>query len=336
MIKRIIFIVIFFWVSESFSQEASYYLEQAGKIQRKSGFFAIALFEKALEMELNSKQKSIVIGKLFDLYLRNAKIEEIMLLGKEHELDKAREAKLKHLNNTLARNIGMEEAHFKEFIECLLSKDYNSRKKLLGFYVADKSIYILNYIFAIKYKLKDYESLGYLISEAPDMSPSLRLAYLIKTNSKDVERKLRDFSRISDLTDDQRMELLFLYGIHLQKQRRYKQSARYFRMSASFDKRKTNYAKMGIVEAAKSLFITGKAPQACHLLGNAKINVQNETDELLKFYCDSKNPKKDLKKFEPAIEVLAQQENGILFRSYKTFYGQDSNENEEKNNAEKP
>ena len=319
---KVKFIISFFFIILSISSQEinpDYYITQAKKIEKSSVLFSIPLYEKALEMELSQKEKSFIIGKLFDLYLNYSKIEEIFILTKNHEIDKSREIKLNHLYKTLAHNINMQEEKFKDFIECLLSKDYHSQKKLLNYYAEERSIYVLNYIFAIKYKLQDFESLGYLISEAPDMPPSLRLAYLIKTNSKETEKKIKEFAKISELTDDQRMEILFLYGAYLQKKRRYKQSARYFRMSASFDKKNTNFAKMGIVEAAKSLFINGKGQEGCELLEGKKIQVQTESDELLNLYCNKKI-QKDLNKYLPAIEVLAKQESGVIFRSYLQLY----------------
>lgn len=308
-----------------YAQEIGYY-EEAKKIEKVSSFFSIVVYEKSLETEPQYKSQSL--AKLFDLYLVHAKLEDLILLKQNNVLDKTREEKYLTLKKNLANNIGIDYDRFEEFLEVVLNKNSQNRKKLLNIYAEEKNAILLNYIFALKYKIQDYESLGYLISEAPDMNPTLRLAYLIKTHSREIENKFRDFAKISDLSDEQRMELLFLYGHYLQKKRKYKQSARFFRMSASYDTKKSNYIPIGIVETAKALFILGKANEGCSFLKGKKIFIQNEADAFIEIYCTPKKSK-NLAKLELALKLLSEQESGLIFRAYFQKYIQGSAEKDE-------
>ncbi len=300
--------------------------EEAKKIEKTSSFFSIVVYEKSLETQPEFKTQNL--NKLFDLYLTHSKLEDLILLKYNHTLDKAREERYFNLKKNLANNIGIEYDRFEEFLEIVLSKNSQNRKKLLNIFVEEKNIILLNYIFALKYKIQDFESLGYLISEAPDINPTLRLAYLIKTNSREVENKFKDFARISDLSDEQRMELLFLYGHYLQKKRKYKQSARFFRMSASYDTKKSNHLQIGIVETAKTLFMIGKSEESCKFLKGKKIFIQNEADAFIDMYCNPKK-KKLLSKVELALKLLSEQESGTIFRAYfQNYYLREAFENE--------
>ncbi len=317
---RFLFWIILCFPYLLYANDSAYYCSEAAKAEKVSPLLSIGLYEKCLETNLEKKYEKIAVPKLFDLYYKNSKIEEIIILGKEYTLDPNREKKLQALYRKLAKSIGMEEEKFYEFVDLLLQRDPKSRDKLLGFYVQEKSVYLLNYVFAMKYKINDLESLGYIISETPDMNPTLKLAFLVKIDSKNVESTVHDISKISDLTDDQRMEILYLYGIYLQRKRRYKMSARYFRMSASYEKEHKGFHKMGILEASKSLFITGKRKEACELLLEKRIYVQNESDEFMNLYCNMETREK-LESIKPAIQVLSEKESGTIFRSFLSFDG---------------
>ena len=91
-------------------------------------------------------------------------------------------------------------------------------------------------------------------------------------------------------------------------------------MSASYENKREGFIKMGILEASKSLFITGKRKESCELLHGNEIYVQNESDEFMKFYCniDTRN---QLVEMKSSLELLAKKDSGLIFRSYLNFGG---------------
>ncbi len=104
--------------------------EEAKKIEKTSSFFSIVVYEKSLETQPEFKTQNL--NKLFDLYLTHSKLEDLILLKYNHTLDKAREERYFNLKKNLANNIGIEYDRFEEFLEIVLSKNSQNRKKNLS------------------------------------------------------------------------------------------------------------------------------------------------------------------------------------------------------------
>ena len=58
-------------------------------------------------------------------------------------------------------------------------------------------------------------------------------------------------------------------------------------MSSTYSKKEDGIVAEGMIEVAKTLFIIGKTKEACSLL-QEKINIQNESDEIIQLFCKNK------------------------------------------------
>lgn len=76
-------------------------------------------------------------------------------------------------------------------------------------------------------------------------------------------------------------------------------------MSATYAKKEEGLVAGEILEAAKTLFITGADKEACSLL-KSKVQIQKETDEILNLYCKNKSGLRSVKR---SIQNLAQKDD---------------------------
>ena len=276
-----------------FAKESSNIYNDAYRIEKISPVLAINLYEKILEEnKLSKKNIKNTINRLFFLYIKFKRFEEIFLLNSKFPLDKIRQKKTDSLIKNISSQLKIDESAFQEMISISLRKDENSRKELLSIYNYYPNHYLLRYIFAIKFQTGDLDSLAFLISEIPDINPVLKLAYIIKasnvsTTATGVEKAVKDAASISSLTDAQKSDILYFYAKYLRNIHKYRQSIRYFRMSSTYSKKEDGIVAEGMIEVAKTLFIIGKTKEACSLL-QEKINIQNESDEIIQLFCKNK------------------------------------------------
>lgn len=315
--RNLFFILLlsFFSISAKDKGPVNYYSE-GFRIEKTYPIFSICLYEAALKKSGESKKvNSIALNRLFFLYLKYKRYEDLFILNQKYPPDNLRKRKTQGLIKNIALNIDIEESVFNDIINLSLSNTPESSKELFELYNKTSNIYVLRYIFSIKIKKEDYESLTYIISSIPDLNPVLKLIYAIKAKDAEQVRKIaREVSASEELSDEQKSDILYFYAMHLRNEKQYRQSIRFFRMSMSYLKAETGILSDGLIELSKNLFIIGKKDKACKLL-NGKIIVQNESDELLNIYCKQKDPGREtLKSLRLSFEVLAQKENGHIFR----------------------
>ncbi|MDX1958633.1 MAG: hypothetical protein SFU98_08680 [Leptospiraceae bacterium] len=314
-VNKLFIILLIFIIQPLVAIDKLYYYEEAQKVEKISPYLSISLYETFLNQNPPKKFRGPVLSKLFDLYIQNNKIEEFIKHVTITGLDKLRKKKAEQFKAKIAKNIGLDPVKFNTMLDLILRTDIESREELLALYQREKSVEILNYAFAIKIKMKDLDSLAYIVSELTDINPSFKIIYLIKTDSNEVLNAINNASMISDLSENQKMEILYLYGMFLRQKQKYKQSAKYFRMSASYYEDKRDYLPIGILESAKSLFLAGKKAESCDMIWNKKLLIQSESDEFLSIYCNSKQ-KQNLSKLKSAFQVLSERDEGLIFRKY--------------------
>lgn len=297
------------------AKESSYIYKEAYRIEKISPVLAINLYEKVLEQsDISKKNQKNTINRLFYLYIKFGRYAEVFILNSKYPPDKIRQKKTDQLIKNISTNLKIEESAFVEMVNIALKADEMSRKDLLSIYNYYPSSYLLQYIFAIKFQTKDLDSLAFLISEIPDINPVLKLAYISKaanvsTTATTVEKAIFDAASISSLTSEQKSDILFFYATHLRSKRKYRQSIRYYQMSSTYAKKEEGMLTGEMLEAAKTLFISGGEKEACSIL-KAKIRVQKETDEILNLYCKNKS---NLKSVKRSITELVSKNSDDLF-----------------------
>ncbi len=299
------FVVILIAANISLTQldarESSSIYNEAYRIEKISPILAINLYEKVLDQkDINKKVLKNTVNRLFFLYIKFKRFEEIFILNSKFPPDKTRQKKTDQIIKNISVKLKIDESAFLEMVNLTLRNDETAKKELLSIYNYYPNHYLLRYIFAIKFQTGDLDSLAFLISEIPDINPVLKLAYLIKasriyTTATSIEKAVKDSASISSLTDEQKSDILYFYGIYLRGKKKYRQSIRYFQMSATYSKKEEGFMPDGIIEAAKTLFITGNKKESCSII-TAKVNVQSESDELIHLYCKNKTSLKSVKK----------------------------------------
>ncbi len=283
------------------AKESTNIYNEAYRIEKISPVLAINLYEKILKQEdISKKIKKNTINRLFFLYIKFNRFEEVFIFNSKYPTDKTRQKKTDQLVKNISLRLKIDESAFLEMVSISLRKDENAKKELLSIYNYYPSSYLLQYIFTIKFQTGDLDSLAYLLSEIPDINPVLKLAYIMKaskisTTATSIEKAIKDAASISSLTEEQKSDILYFYGTYLRNKKKYRQSIRYFHMSASYAKKEEGFLAEEMLEAAKTLFIIGSEKEACSLI-QSKIRVQKESDEILNLFCKNKTNLKSVKR----------------------------------------
>ena len=297
------------------ARESTSIYNEAYRIEKISPVLAINLYEKVLEQkDISKKIERNTINRLFFLYLKFNRFEEVFIFNSKYPPDKARQKKTDQLVRNISLKLKIDESAFLEMIGIALRRDESSRKELLSIYNYYPSSYLLQYIFTIKFHTGDLDTLAYLISEIPDINPVLKLAYIMKaskvsTTATSVEKAIKDAASISSLTEEQKSDILYFYGTYLRNKKKYRQSIRYFHMSATYAKKEEGFLAGEMLEAAKTLFIVGSEKEACSIL-QTKIRIQKESDEILNLYCKNK---KNLKSVKRSLQNLSEKEEDPFY-----------------------
>ncbi|HRG45299.1 MAG TPA: hypothetical protein PLX69_07645 [Leptospiraceae bacterium] len=302
-------------LSQLVAKESTSIYNEAYRVEKISPVLAINLYEKVLEQkDISKKIERNTINRLFFLYIKFNRFEEIFIFNSKYPPDKARQKKTDQLVRNISLKLKIDESAFLEMIGIALRRDENSRKELLSIYNYYPSSYLLQYIFTIKFHTGDLDTLAYLISEIPDINPVLKLAYIMKaskvsTTATSVEKAIKDAASISSLTEEQKSDILYFYGTYLRNKKKYRQSIRYFHMSATYAKKEEGFLAGEMLEAAKTLFIVGSEKEACSIL-QTKIRILKESDEILNLYCKNK---KNLKSVKRSLQNLSEKEDDPFY-----------------------
>lgn len=315
--RYLFFLIFIIYVTPLFlfGKEDLYYYEEALKTERVSSFLSIPLYEEFLKNNPPKKYSEAVVGRLFDLYLMNKKYDDLIILTEQHKIDKTRKKRLEALFIHLSNSFGISSDTISNLSKLAIKKDSNSLISLIELYNIDKNKYILSYIFAIKLKLNDYESIQYILNNITDINPILKIIYYVKINSSKLKSGIDEVYNMNN-SDETKKELFFLYGVHLSKIKRFKEAIRYYRMSNSFgkDENSINYPK-ATIEISKNLYIKGFSNDACKNITEKKIIINNESDEFIKIYCDQ-DRNKELNNILPAIKFYAKKDYNFIFKRY--------------------
>jgi hypothetical protein len=315
--KYLIYLIFLIYITPIIllGKEDLYFYEEALKTERVSSLLSIPLYEEFLKNNPPKKYSEAVVGRLFDLYMMNNKYDDLIILNELHKIDKIRKKRLDELYIHLSNSFGISLETFSNLSNLAPRKDNNSLISLVEMYNIDRNKYMLSYIFAVKLKLNDFESIQYILNNITDINPILKIIYYVKINSTKLKSGIEEVYR-SNNTDEIKKELFFLYGIHLSRIKRFKEAIRYYRMSNSFSKNENsnNYPK-ATIEISKNLFIKGFSSEACKNISDKKIIINNESDEFIKIYCDS-DRNKELKNILPAIKFYAKKDYNLIFKRY--------------------
>ncbi len=297
------------------AKENLFFYEEALRTEKVSAILSIPLYEEFLKINPPKKYSEAVVGRLFDLYASNNKYDDLIILTGNYNLDRSRRSRLDEIYQKLSKSFGISLENFKSIMKLTTKNDSNSLAELIEIYNLEKNKYILNYIFAIKLKINDYNSIQYILDHLTEVNPVLRVIYYIKTNSNRVKSSIDEAAKIEN-NDEIRKELFYLYGLYLNKNKRFKEAIRYHKMSLSYEKDMTSpYYPRSSLEISKNLYIKGYSSDACLNISEKKIIIFNESDEFMKIYCDQTR-NKELKMIYPVIKFLAKKESNFIFKRF--------------------
>jgi hypothetical protein len=298
-----------------YAREDLFYYEEAIKTERVSSILSIPLYEEFLRNNPPKKYSEAVVGRLFDLYINNNKYDDLIILTGNYNLDKSKRLRLEELYKKLSKTFGISDENFQSICKLVIKKDNKSLYQLIEIYNLEKNRYTFNYIFAIKLKINDYNSIQYMIESLPEMNPILKVIYYVKINSSKIKSAIEDAAKL-DNNDELRKELFYLYGLYLNKNKRFKESIRYHKMSLSYEKvTNISYSPRSTLEISKNLYTKGYPAEACLNISEKKILILNESDEFMKIYCDQTRSK-ELKMIYPLIKFLAKKEMNFIFKRF--------------------
>lgn len=293
----------------------------ARRVEKLSPILSIVLYEDIID---HSKYKNSIrkaANRLYYLYMKYNRYEDIFILVEKYPPNRSTKRKIDILVKEISRDFGIKKEMLKEVFKLATQKDIPSRKKLLNILKHEHDDltlkYMLKYIFAIKIKIKELGTLRYIISELPILYPDFRMVYYVASREENVDKIMKELSAISDLSNAEKLDLLFYYASYLRSIGLYRMSVRFFRMSYSFSQ--INRAKFSInrslIETAKTLLIAGNSKEGCNLIKGYKFPIENEGDEVLDIYCNTgRRNKRKLKALKPSLNLLSKKDNGQLYR----------------------
>lgn len=311
--KFIYAIFCLFFIFPLIGKDSLSFYEEAYRVEKIAPRFSISMYEYTLNRNL--VQKKIIqttLNRLFFLYDQYYMYEDIFILNERYPMDKTRQKKTEKILLYLSNAMEIPRNRVNEILTLAVKKDKKSSQLLIESFKKDPNIYLLKYIFSIKIKINDMESIAQLLSEFPEISPVYKMIYILKVKPINVNEEIKNIASQIDLTNEQKMDMLYLYAAHLRNQKRYKMSIRYFRMSSSYSQKEKTIINRSIVETAKTLIISNRDTEACQLIKNG-FDFQNESDELLNLYC--KGNKSFIQSIRPSLEILSKKENGIFFQT---------------------
>jgi hypothetical protein len=313
--KLFLLSLVFLLTTNVYAKENLFYYEEALRTEKVSPLFSLQLYETFLKQNPPKKYSIAVVFRLFDIYYNLNKTEELLILSETYTLDKSRVLRLEILYEKLSKIIGITSDEFKKIIKLIINKDNNSKEALLEICKNKKNSTLQNYIFALKFKMNDIDSISYLVRQISDINPILLIIYNIKENNPNLKQIIEDYVPITS-NDEYKKEIFYLYGLYLTKNRRYKEAIRFYKMSNSYSANINNeYVTKSTMEISKNLYIKGYSEEACLQLSKKKLFIQNESDEFLKIYCDHERSS-ELLKIVNTLKFLSKKDNGLVFKRF--------------------
>ncbi|MEM7179967.1 MAG: hypothetical protein AAF518_03570 [Spirochaetota bacterium] len=290
--------------------------EQAYTIEKIAPRFSIVLYENTLKKSRpRTRIRRIAIHRLFYLYAKFSMYEDIFILNEKYPPRKSRRKYTKKLIQKMAKRFAFNEELASKVLPLASKTDEESTKQLLTLYNTEPNFHLFRFIFYIKLKIKDKAGLKYCLSELSGINPVFKLVYILKQVPKKMPSYVHKYASQVSLSNQQKMDILYLYGIYLRDRHRYRMAVRYLRMSSSFNTFNTSkrYLNRSLTEAARVLITSGRSREGCSLARGKKIYVQNTADKLLHFYCKERNIQK-IRTLKPALLQLAEKENNLFFK----------------------
>jgi len=313
--KLFLLYFLYLFTISLYSKENLFFYEEALRTEKVSPIFSLQLYETFLRQNPPKKYSIAVVFRLFDIYYNLNKIEEILILSETYTLDKSRLLRLDNLYQKLSKIIGLSSDELKKIIKVIINKDTNSKEALLEICKNKKNNILLNYIFALKFKMNDLDSISYLIRQISDINPIILIIYNIKENNPNLKQIIEDYNTILS-NDEYKREIFHLYGLYLTKNKRYKEAIRFYKMSNSYNTNSNSeYVTKSTMEIAKNLYIKGYYEEACLQLSKKKLFIQNESDEFIKIYCDQ-DRSSELIKITSTLKYLSKKDNGLVFKRF--------------------
>jgi len=296
--------ISFGWVLPLPASDNSAY-QKAYEMEKRSTLFAIPLYEQALKQTQNPKIQKAVVGRLFFLQKKHHKFFEALLLSSRFP-KLVSSSERKEVWESISRIYsGVAISDLQQTYQLVFRSDPNSFEELKFHLLSLQKKTVLDFVFLLLYKKKDYDLGGQLIRSDLQFqtTPLYEGMFLFKSNLDAFRDFLEGKIREQNITEVQRSDLNFLLGFFFRARGDYANSARFFRMSAR-----------GKLESAKSLLLAGSPEEACRSM-NYSVNAHEEYVQLFYQYCQAKNPE-FWKEVYPGIQAFEKKDSLDLLRLF--------------------
>ncbi len=306
---KIVFLLIIIFSSISISANDKNLYQKAYEIESISTLFAIPLYEQSLSSSNSKNLQKAAVSRLFYLYKKHNKLIEALLLGSKYS---------KIIPSKERSSVWSAIAEIYRPVKYdLLSSAYvlavrtnhENYPELLNFMKSAYEPKLNDFIFVVLYKRKQFETLQLLLKEDRSISTSPLYAGMIaiKLDSDGGKSFLESLDAETDRDVSFHSDLFYLLGQYYRSLGDHRFSARYFRMSGSF-----NWNERAKLESAKSLVLSGNFSEACSTF-DFKPAPNEEVGQTFYLICNKKD-KSMLKEIKPSFKVLGSKEGGDFFQ----------------------
>jgi hypothetical protein len=301
-IRNIFLLITLLLIGQIDAKDALQYYEAGYKLEKNTPIYSIPLYEKVLSTNADSKLKRITGTRLYYLYKRYKKYPELLSLysrygsllslGKEHN------------NNIqdLLKYYKISIVQFQKIYPLIQIPDPENTSTILEILMAESSKHLFEFTYSFMIHRRQYEELRILTFYLPSSiaSNTLRIGILVKTQDDLSSDVITEYLEKEDITNAERSDILYLYGILLRKLNHIEEAIEYFNRSKTYGN-----PERGKREIAKTMVSQFRITEACKM-GKFTPREFNEADYLLTILCTASE--KPIPELRQALNILSERE----------------------------
>lgn len=279
-------------------------------LEKDYPIYSIPVYEKVLETNANSKLKQITGTRLYYLYKKFKKYPELLSLysrygrllglGKEHS----------NTVQDLLKYYKITYLQYERVYPLIQNSHPENTAQILEIIMEESSKSLFEFTYSFMIHREQYEELRTLTFYLPNnlSSNALRIGILVKTQDDLSSSVISESLAKEDITNKERSDILYLYGILLRNQNQKEEAMEYFKSSKNYGN-----PDRGNREIAKTLVSQYRIADACKL-GKFAQREFNEADHLLTILCSAST--KPIPQLRQALEILGERKENEEYYQY--------------------
>lgn len=299
-IRAIILLLVLFAFAELAAIDPLKIYEAGYSLEKNYPIYSIPVYEKVLMSNADSKLKRITGTRLYYLYKKFRKYPELISLyskygtllglGKEHS----------NSIQDLLKYYRITYPQYERIYPLLQVPNPENTARILEIVMEESSRNLFEFTYSFMIHNEQYEELRTLTFYLPSnlSSNALRIGILVKTGDDLSSSVISEYLAKEDITNKERSDILYLYGILLRNQNQKEEAMEYFKSSKNYGN-----PERGNREIAKTLVSQYRITDACKL-GKFAQREFNEADHLLTILCSASS--KPIPQLRQALEILGE------------------------------